>query len=894
MTISEILNSRLCIGCGFCAGVCPQSCITMTWSKSSTWLPTIDMDQCIDCGLCLQVCPNSIKALETDGRNSIRMGDNYGLIDKKENKFYISYALVNDERLSSASGGSTTKLLCHLLELGEVNFVVAAKPRIAEIGEPHFETAICRTTEELEACRSSAYGPLRYDLALREITDKNETCAMTVLPCIQRAVNNLPDKWNKYIRFTIGIICSHNVTDQFGDYMAHRHGISQKKYFSVNYRDKKEAPDANHYNTCFKLDDGREIRTSRMENGFTPAWRNYWFSHESCLYCPDFYNAEADISIKDAWGFLSSDARGTSLCIARNNEIKRALHELKSKGSIHLEECDSKTIRDSQNSTVIYKQVDFIHRWKRHPALQEAAERLSSQTAKNQSAVKDYRRNLRNIRLTRSIFHGSSYSRYLLLAFIAIIMQFHSKVENRFKKWFRIMSRMLRSFVSYSSLLTKWGVPSKSHDHQSLSILITGGYGYQNVGDEAQLGANLSRWKEIVPECKIRVFSPNPEYTEQHHKVKSFRAPRIIWFHADRNSDYTTSNRRFQRRFFNVKLRMVSSVHLMRIGLPALFCKPSEYALLNEISKADVLHVSGGGFLTGMTRSRLWENCLLMRLCHLLGTPVILTGQTIGVFKSKTDRKLAKWGLEHAKLIYLRDNGESEADVNALGIIGSHVQSTFDDALFCEKAEEETINKYLQQYGISSDQKYIAINFHSWKLSDSEVLNLAKRMADLCDYIVNKYGLQIIFIPMHPKDIQPEKLVIQNMKSTASLLEYNYNYKVAKGVYGRAVFVITMKHHPIIFAYGEGTPSIAFTADSYYERKNKGTMGLCGQKDYCMDIDAFMNKQAFTVLDNMFYNLTSNQTMITNWLDITRKQIHGVDAYMRKQGLYVKEKNIRN
>lgn len=885
MTIIEVINGRLCIGCGFCAGVCPQSCISMTWSKSAIWLPVVDMGKCNDCGLCLQVCPNSIKALETSGRNSIHAGYNYGLKDKKDNKYYISYASAIENRLSSASGGSTTKLLCHLIEQGEVDFIVAVKRRMAKIGEPHFETVICRTVEDIKACSSSAYGPLRYDLALREIADKRENCAITVLPCIQRAFNNLPDTWRKYIRFTFGIVCSHNVTDQFGDFMAYRHGISQKEYFSIDYRDKKGIPDANHFNTCFKLNNGREIRTSRMENGFTPAWRNYWFAHESCLYCPDFFNAEADISIKDAWGPLSNDPCGISLCIVRNDEIKKALNELKSKGSIHLEECDSKTIRDSQSSTVMYKQVDFIHRWKQHPALQETAETLSSQTAESNSAIKDYRRKLRNIRLTRSILQGSSYPRYLLLAFIAIILQFQSKLEFGLIKYFGIIARLFRSFASYCSLLTKWGIAPRSHDSQSLRILITGGYGNQNVGDEAQLGANIRRWKKLLPKCEIQAFSPNPEYTEQRHNVKSIRAPRVIWFHADRNADYSTSNLRFQRRYFQVKFRMVISTQLMRIGLPALFCKPSEYALLNELMRADVLHVSGGGFLTGMTRSRLWENCLLMRICYLIGTPVILTGQTIGVFKSKIDRKLAKLGLEHAELIYLRDNENSEEDVKSLGIKGDHVRSTFDDALFCEKANSSEIDDALLHSGIDIDQPFIAANYHYWGQSDDMKIKSTLRFAELCNLLIKLTDIQILFIPMHPSDESPEQSVINNIHQKANLLKYKYDYRIARGVIGRAKLMITMKHHPIIFSYGEGVPVISISLDDYYYRKNKGAMDLCGQTDYCMDIDTFMNKHAFTVLDNMINNITSNQTKITNWLNIARKQVHGVDIYLKKQGL---------
>lgn len=40
-----------CIGCGQCAGVCPQSCITPGTPYA------IDPDHCLHCGLCAETCP---------------------------------------------------------------------------------------------------------------------------------------------------------------------------------------------------------------------------------------------------------------------------------------------------------------------------------------------------------------------------------------------------------------------------------------------------------------------------------------------------------------------------------------------------------------------------------------------------------------------------------------------------------------------------------------------------------------------------------------------------------------------------------------------------------------------------------------------------------------------
>ena len=114
-----------------------------------------------------------------------------------------------------------------------------------------------------------------------------------------------------------------------------------------------------------------------------------------------------------------------------------------------------------------------------------------------------------------------------------------------------------------------------------------------------------------------------------------------------------------------------------------------------------------------MTRSRLWENMLLLRLAHILQTPSILTGQTIGVFKSFADRSLAKWGLSHAQSIQLRDKEASETELHSIGITGEHIHSYYDDALFCKKSDNDIIDTTLINSQIDS-KPYVAINYHYW------------------------------------------------------------------------------------------------------------------------------------------------------------------------------------
>jgi len=336
-----------------------------------------------------------------------------------------------------------------------------------------------------------------------------------------------------------------------------------------------------------------------------------------------------------------------------------------------------------------------------------------------------------------------------------------------------------------------------------------------------------------------------------------------------------------RERFFGVKLRMVLSAYLLRTGLPAFLCKPSEFMLLSVIMSSDALHISGGGFLTGMTRSRLWENCLLMHLCHLLGTPVVITGQTIGVFKGRTDRKLAKWGLKNAKFIYLRDRGESEAEIKKLGIHGENVQSTFDDALFCEKADNSILDDMLRNHDIDISLPIITANFHYWGQIDDLKAKAVVRFAQLCDHLVELTSAQILFIPMTPPDEIAERAVIDSMVKKATLLKYDYDYRIARGVIARSKLMFTMKHHPIIFAYGEGIPVVSVALDDYYCRKNMGAMQICGQGEFCIDERIFFSDdQAKRILERAWFQRDESMNLLKTWIsEAEKKEFEAIELF---------------
>lgn len=417
----------------------------------------------------------------------------------------------------------------------------------------------------------------------------------------------------------------------------------------------------------------------------------------------------------------------------------------------------------------------------------------------------------------------------------------------------------------------QWGFFSDA-SAGSPRILMAAGHGYGNVGDEAQCGACIERWRRVAPNCKITLFSPNPPYTEALHGQACEWAPRVAWYRANTNGPYFKKKTKFRLHHIGIATRILLSARMLARGLPMMACHPRESRILSVIQDHDILHISGGGFLTGKTPSRLWENCLLMRVCQILGVPYILTGHNIGVFQDRADRTVARRALRGATYIGLRDRNLSESELSDIGIRGDHVRSTCDDALLCESLSKQTIGQHLRAANADPQKPWVAVNFHHWGQDPQDRERNEGRFAEICDDIASRHQLQPVFIAMTPSDVEPERRVLDKMHRHGVLIPYSPDYKVARGVIAHARFVFTMKHHPIVFAQGEGTPVVAVALDDYYLHKNKGALDNTGHAEFLVSRELFRSDEPPRLVDRLLERRDAISDEMIRWTDEMRRQ----------------------
>ena len=165
-------------------------------------------------------------------------------------------------------------------------------------------------------------------------------------------------------------------------------------------------------------------------------------------------------------------------------------------------------------------------------------------------------------------------------------------------------------------------------------IVISGWYGYGNIGDEAILHAMIETFHEAYPDLKITVLSFRPEYTKEIQKVETVHQIPI------------STLRPWVK--FLLYLRFV--------------------ATLKAIYSCDIFVMGGGGFLSDWQPKVPKGWLKQMRLAKLFGKKSMLYGIGAGPFLTPTGKETTKKYLQkYVDQITVRDIVSYE-NLHALGI----------------------------------------------------------------------------------------------------------------------------------------------------------------------------------------------------------------------------------
>lgn len=271
-------------------------------------------------------------------------------------------------RANASSGGLTTWLLRELLRRGEIDGVIHMRTG-GEQGQL-FSYQVSRTDDEILAGAKSRYYPGDLSHALRDMGESSSRYALVAIPSFAyeiRLLQELNPTFSERIPYVIGLVCGHQKTSQYAEYLGWRAGIRPGDLVSIDFRKKVPGKPANSYSTELTgLRDGKlETFTVSQEDLWGTDWGFGFFKSKFSDFTEDVLNETADIVFGDAWlPQYVGDGLGTNVAIARNQHIWELLREGAMRGEIHLEAISIEDVVRSQGSLIRHNVVELPYRWR--------------------------------------------------------------------------------------------------------------------------------------------------------------------------------------------------------------------------------------------------------------------------------------------------------------------------------------------------------------------------------------------------------------------------------------------------------------------------------------------------------------------------------------------------
>jgi len=335
-TINSVVHSNLCLGCGTCGAVCPQSAINMIETPAGLLLAQIDNSKCSECGLCAKCCPGT--HLE---KNLLRPE-----VDPFKGNVIAAYlGQATDKKLLSEgqSGGIVTALLYHLLDSRQIHRALVTY--MPDDGSLRPKSALTADKELIRRAQGSKYCPVPLNAAIKEISaHTDEKVAIVGLPCHIHGIRNIQSQLENFRLaepFCIGLVCDRTLAFGAIDHLVKKASVSRSDVAYFHFRSKMfggwpgDVCIRTRNQTIHKVANKERMM---IKDIYTPL---------RCRLCFDKLNVLSDLTVGDAWG-IRQDKEGFSVIITRTARGRDFLLSAQDAGVIHLEPIDPGRIFEGQ------------------------------------------------------------------------------------------------------------------------------------------------------------------------------------------------------------------------------------------------------------------------------------------------------------------------------------------------------------------------------------------------------------------------------------------------------------------------------------------------------------------------------------------------------------------
>ena len=255
---------------------------------------------------------------------------------------YCGHVVTECYRRNGSSGGFGTWLLVWLLEKKIVDGVIHVKPDREKESGVLYSYQISLSKKEIIEGAKTRYYPVELSKVLNSVRLHNKRFAIIGSPATIAAIRCLSYK-DQLIRnrivFTVGLICGHQKSSKFAEYMASQLGVKSQDVLDIDFRFKLEGRPADQYG--IKID---YMFDEQLKSVVAPKtelkgqdWGHGFFKQVSSDFSNDVFNETADIVLGDAWlPEFRNEWRGTSILVVRSIAAQNVIDEALQNGEIEL------------------------------------------------------------------------------------------------------------------------------------------------------------------------------------------------------------------------------------------------------------------------------------------------------------------------------------------------------------------------------------------------------------------------------------------------------------------------------------------------------------------------------------------------------------------------------
>ncbi|MDQ1355315.1 MAG: colanic acid/amylovoran biosynthesis protein, partial [Acidobacteriota bacterium] len=626
-----------------------------------------------------------------------------------------------------------------------------------------------------------------------------------------------------------------------------------------------------------------------------------YFVQYRCWLCPDKTAFYSDLSFGDDWSrSFYEDKVGTSVVIVRSEQGGEILHRMKENGKIALEEMDPEQLIHAQ--ALPYK-MNILKREKIARFFSKAIPQYEGFEFKKEKT--SYWAEL--MMYFRIRVHDSWFSRFMIrmdlcsfrvwrrLKNVLNIRLFLSRVRLVVKKVISLTRKDEKPKPNDEKLLEvqapsiRDGFSEKVPGGRRQHLIVTvGGYGYNDVGDEAMPRAIIANLKErFENNLSVMMLSPDPAFTTAYHGNPSSKDI-IFNYSAD---DIAGLN--FERERYLGWAKVFAKNKLRAFFLTFANFRAPFFKLLRIIDKSHAVLNVGGGNLNSIMRKELYKRTTVHLIAKTLGKKVYISGQTIGPFYHDNDRCIFLESLNSVDILTFRDKIKSRELVKSLGVSQPLMYDAGDDALTLKSIGKEAASDLIKN---DSSAAWFALKSkHTWALNlkaslkmfkgagrSADLSNEINRLAAVGEYILSHYDARVLLVSTDYCAGVDDRVVLKevydnipdSLKNRVNLLNNVYTDHELKGIISFCDFALGARYHFSVFALAQLVPTIGLASGEYQRTKLKGILQLLDLEDYYIPED-----MEYASLDNITGTIDK---MVVNEKAIRKKLTQNVPLLMKE------------